>query len=884
MNVRRIKNQTSVVIAMAVLCLLPAAATPILDEQQARQYILELSAAHYTTRELATRKILELGDAALPLLESLKYGDDPEQAFRVREIISKIELRIYKDKDAELISLIDRYKGSAVEGKTAVLVQLGEKRAWWQILKLFSQEKNENVQSRHQEWVGLIAVTAARECIEQGDARGARDFLEMAPSDRHGLLALADFHRSQGSLSLELARAKKTEGPKSKAWQLAMHAAAGNLVEANEAALSVGDEKNSALLSALLGDPIPWLKKSPFDQNRQLYPYYSELAARRWSERSLSEDDLEPLILATESKNSNERENSLGALFLLGQPRRAEAAYARDFPTLAFSYFESQQRIPEALSSIGLDPQNPDYTTWVAQKFTHLNQSENPQSKRDQDVIRDLVYLALFLESRGEVDLCDRIFLPPLAELAASDSDKFTDLLRSLCVGFGRESGAPLTALHSAVAWAGEDDARWERLLRETIGGQDEIYEIWTELARLDPTATHAARFEGLLALVNLHKDPDLIHERWMELFWKDLAKTPVEERDRPLTRMQFLLDLKPDAQASLLLWAHLPETHRKLAKSSHLHDLLARERWGDAADLFLEEIKQVTSSPHEIQPAIHAYAASSLRRAGREKEALIQDRLADQLALGHDADKIAVGYQYGGDYRRAAIWWQRAVIQSEPTSPEFENALEQHLAHLIENQDWQKAASVAEIKAQMGAVAGSEGSFPLKHLRLRLTADFCRALSLLKKDRAGSINLLNACYQLCPTDGSLADEFFPALLQAGLKTELEKWFEPTWKTLRAVTERYPNSDNLLNVAAWLASRAQTHLPESEQFLKKALALNPQQSTYLDTMAETHFAMGNRAKALGWSCQSLNFMPKDPQILRQYERFKSAPLPPAPGR
>jgi predicted Zn-dependent protease len=96
---------------------------------------------------------------------------------------------------------------------------------------------------------------------------------------------------------------------------------------------------------------------------------------------------------------------------------------------------------------------------------------------------------------------------------------------------------------------------------------------------------------------------------------------------------------------------------------------------------------------------------------------------------------------------------------------------------------------------------------------------------------------------------------------------------------MSAVLRKFPDSDNTCNTAAWLASRACRKLEPAEKLLLHALALNPEQPAYLDTMAEIQFAKGNRAKALEWSSEAINFMPLDTMLRRQHHRFQSGPLP-----
>jgi tetratricopeptide (TPR) repeat protein len=138
---------------------------------------------------------------------------------------------------------------------------------------------------------------------------------------------------------------------------------------------------------------------------------------------------------------------------------------------------------------------------------------------------------------------------------------------------------------------------------------------------------------------------------------------------------------------------------------------------------------------------------------------------------------------------------------------------------------------------------------------------------------------MLGNCYRLFPCDGSLADDFFPALRKAGLIKEHNEWFKASWERMTAVIRQFPDSDNTHNTAAWIASRARQNLDQAEKLVEKALTAKPEQSAYLDTMAEIQFAKGNRAKALEWSQEAVNFMPLDAMLRRQNERFRSGPLP-----
>lgn len=196
-----------------------------------------------------------------------------------------------------------------------------------------------------------------------------------------------------------------------------------------------------------------------------------------------------------------------------------------------------------------------------------------------------------------------------------------------------------------------------------------------------------------------------------------------------------------------------------------------------------------------------------------------------------------------------------------------------------MEPSEWRRVAALNEVAACESIENYYDDEVPLREMRLRLKADVYRALSLLKDDRDRSIADLAKCHQDNITDGALADFFFPALRVAGLQKQHDQWFGETWEIVSKAIELFPESANTRNTAGWLASRAQRELMAAEKIQKHALELYPDQAAYLDTMAEIHFAKGNRKEALKWSKKAILSAPLDTELRRQYHHFANDPMP-----
>ena len=419
----------------------------------------------------------------------------------------------------------------------------------------------------------------------------------------------------------------------------------------------------------------------------------------------------------------------MNSLFLLGEPALAEKAYVANSRLSAFTYFESLERIPEALKTLGLDPENPDYTGWAEAHFKRI--AENG-GEDDHDAAMDaqqLILLGNFLERRGLDQPCAEAFLKPLAALAEKDPKVFTEFLGQLFGGNATMNsevlGAPLVAKQAAIAWAGEDAVRWEEVIECAFGGQDEIGGIWDWLADLNPEASRAERFEGMLALCGVGRDPLRLREKWLARAWKAIQEIPAEKRPRLLENMKFILSQSPDVINDLKLSDQFVEnTRQESSWRDHILDLSAAGRWGEAAAFFQKQIDRISSARLDPEPSLHACLAACLRRAGHADEAAAQDSLVERLALGNDAIEIANGYAYGSDYKRAADWWARAARQSDPGSERFAVALQLHGQMLMEQGSWKEVAAVSEVRAQMVAAVDSGSASPLSNLRLRLQSD----------------------------------------------------------------------------------------------------------------------------------------------------------------
>ncbi|MBN8460846.1 MAG: hypothetical protein J0M04_23705 [Verrucomicrobia bacterium] len=864
--------------------------------------ITSMADESFPARENATRKLWEMGDAAIPALKQAAEGTDPEIAFRARDILRKLELFILPGTDPAVISLVERYKQANPSQKPNIMEALRAKRAYRQVLKLYAAETDAKLRNNLKSMVEGLASFAAREAILAGNAAEARTMLELAPAEDQGLMTLAAFHRANGTLKAELERAKSSKAPGAAAWRAALHRAAGNIAEARNAAVDAGKPEIASLMAMFEGDPLPWLEFGS-TRNPSSLDLYTPLAIKRWNGRIPGTPDIAGIVNRLNSRNTATRALAFGALSLLGEPSLAESSLAKVDPLSAFDSLDSNERVEDALKALHINPEKPDYTQWAASRFAQLLKDSD---EAENETI-ELAALANFLESRGLHKELREAFDKPLAELAEKDIDAFSEIARAMCGRGLRRTGAIGPILRVAPEWAGDDDDRWDDILVAVFGDNDDTMASWTLLSQIDPKASRKDRFAGMCAMAGLGIDPDGLRKRWLTLLWKHVAQTPPGQRPTVLKLAGFLLGSYPDLDSQLKLidlrekgkpaedadedeanpeeevdpMAEDLESGVELSTAAiDMVYLAAADRWNEAAQLALK-LLDANKGRAKTRADLHAYAAACLRRAGKEKEAAAHEIWVEKLALGESdvAKRIAGAYAFGDDYERSATWWWRAVLEADPGAHSFVDTLDDFATLQLERGKWKLAAASFEVVAQLYGKSPYGFQVQTALLRIRQQADLARAMDLLQTDRERAVSMLARCHGIDPCGATLADHFFPALRAAGLTREHDRWFQLSWDRLQSVIKRFPGSHNTRNSAAWLAARAARKLDAAQSDSEKALAICPDQGAYLDTMAEIQFAKGRREEAISWSERAIKSRPTDSALRRQLLRFRNDPFP-----
>jgi hypothetical protein len=862
--------------------------------------ISELSSETFSVRENATLKLWKMGEPILGELRKAATGEDPEVAFRVAKLIRDIEHFITPETDPELIRHVEDFKNAQPANKGDIFRKIAQKRGWHQILKLYATESDPAIRDGLLDHAYGAAIIGAREKLVLGKAEEAKKFLEMAPRDARSLMALACFHRANGTLEAE--RSKAAEGPAD--WRVALERVAGDTVAAAATAKEAGDSQLAAAMQLFNGDAIPWLHRMKDGEENSIRRLYLDIVGGRWdpSSKEAASNALRQLSSeATTSRDEDTRAKAAFTLFLAGYPELAEAATTRAPLLQKIDYYTSIERYDDAFSAFGLDPANPDFKGWVEKKFGIYLSSRRYNSERAKDesdeAEKELKRMLIFLNQLGLEEEMISNYEKPLLSMAETDLDDFLILLASLFIPEHGSGPSDTAVLAQAVGtkWAGEDEARWRQLVNLAFNEDDVAIQWWDWQEVLEPNASFSDRFEGILGLFGTIPDPKRTRDRWLALAWKAVEKGTPAQKTQYLKRIAHTSDSSrtdgrfSDMATSLKVLSMQSPTDRSptLQWQSHM-GLSIQGKWDQVVDIFADIVEGEKGNDVSLRrPEMHAYLAASLRRAGREKEAVEHDKWAEKLSLGDSGSTLTISdaYAFAGDMERSAIWLARYAIESSPptgtygdTSNYYRDSLYRYSVLLLEQGRWKESAALAEAMALRATETETDLSSAQVLLGIRLKADLPHGLSLLESDRERGIEMLNRCHSFFPGVGQLADYFFPALRKAGLMKEHDEYFERSWNVMASLVERFPLSGQTLNGTAWLAGRAARRLTEAEALSRKALTLNPDEAAYLDTLAEVYFAKKDRKSSIKWSIQATNFS-LDSMIRRQFMRFSSEPFP-----
>ncbi len=281
----------------------------------------------------------------------------------------------------------------------------------------------------------------------------------------------------------------------------------------------------------------------------------------------------------------------------------------------------------------------------------------------------------------------------------------------------------------------------------------------------------------------------------------------------------------------------------------------------------------------HEQLTALYL-TGEALQRAGREDEGRQRKEQAVLLALDSRARlNLAVGLKQHGLQEEAVQQFQ-IVLRTAP----------------FESWEWQAAAHYLAERMQDEAPGEAAALFEqslLDDLRtqsyLLADKDYLVTPSLTHRLRAAAAvgagqweaadHHIQRALSALPGDTALTEHLVPPLEKAGRQQEADELFKKVLGVYAEGVQAYPDAALLHNNLAWMCARCGRRLDEAQQHAERAVALEPDNAGYIDTLAEVRFQRGDREAAVRHSRRAVQLRPDDETLQRQLDRFQQAPLP-----
>ena len=142
----------------------------------------------------------------------------------------------------------------------------------------------------------------------------------------------------------------------------------------------------------------------------------------------------------------------------------------------------------------------------------------------------------------------------------------------------------------------------------------------------------------------------------------------------------------------------------------------------------------------------------------------------------------------------------------------------------------------------------------------------------LLDDHPQAAMKHMNELLAFRPGTIDVAEEFVPLLEEAGRNNEADQLFNLTSDFFLELLQKYPDSPIHNNNYAWLCATTGRRLDYATEHAMIAVANLPDNSNYLDTLAELQFLTGNKKAAIQLNRRCLQINPK-PHYKRQAIRF-----------
>lgn len=844
-------------------------------DEQVRDAVRRLGSDAYAERQTATDWLWRAGPAVTPYLRAVLDHDDPEVRSRAAEIIERFRYGLFATTPPSHVRLIREFQQGNDIARREAMMELADQGAIDTVLALIETEANPRVRAECEPAVGRAVMARVPTLIMEGKRDEVSAFLERAARFDEAIRHWAAWLALTGQLDDVLARRSRAPTTALEYRQLAfLWRAAGRRDKAIEAARHVSSE----LTAELLLETSDWeglvdlLARHPEAVN-----YFSDLPSeqlayeavflRRAGREAEAAKRIERLIAAAGLQRGSSWYDA--ELLLINECwDEAVDVLLRDHPSVAFDLLCAQERYEKAFGVAGVSYPHGLSTAW----FQTVADQAKSRGLHHEDRFRLAVRAARLLAQLGEAAAARGAFQQLGAAVA---EDRSGERLRQLCDAELRSGFVDLALEHGAASLA--KDTRPMALSLLFPKSADLAQHWWEWMEREQPDDTVAQRLQTLRLLLGGPgteelRAPDKARlEEWLREAETKAARRSGDERDRWWLTIGRTWQHRRYLTEALRCFERAGVNDAAAALAAG--DLLAsQDRWSDAADWYGKAWQ------FDRQKALPLYLhGASLIRSGRAKEGNAWISKARLLPLASSIrHEMAQGLEERGFAEEALEQW-RWILRTGPFRDRQVLEAAKQVGNELSGRDPLAAAEywdrlVLSCLSRDAAFVYLRGYIQMPHLIHKRRAQ----AFIAQGQTPEAMKEIRLALQAWPGNVSLAEDLVPLLDQAGYREQADELFHSSYDGMARVCDHFPNSARHFNNLAWMAARCNRRLDEALKLAQHAVQLKPDEPTYLDTLAEVYFRLGDRERAIRYGERCVELDPDDPHFQQQLNRFRGA--------
>jgi tetratricopeptide (TPR) repeat protein len=858
-------------LVVVVTFLAPLIFAPVLHaepptKEQIARWIMELGDEQFAVRERATKQLWVAGEAAeSAVLEAVK-SSDVEVSRRAKSLAEKFKWGYYHNTPPQIVERIDRYRGADQNGKQAVireLLPLGS-AGCNAVLKIAAAEEDQ-VRPGIFHQIAQDTMLAVPGLLIEDKTAMLEQMLEISMAAEH-----SDSHANYAAVCLMLGklnerigvynqRAGSASPGKAHYILFFLHRARGDRAAARETAVKLNRPE---LVEALLAEEGDWkslANMQPADlrvSTLGLRAAFQRLAG----DTAAFEETVQKIRTSPEAVSERDwgAWGAARALLLNDRPQDALELLKPHRRTAVFDLLCAQLRFQEAFALID-----------------KVKGEDRPEI--DVELARLEILQARTLHLLGEKEKAVKLFTD-LSNRIRPENDfswfeRLIDAERRIgmkeaaadacarALGFTNNPGRQGSLIDKLFPGQGEFALQWWQFLRR--GSAEQPAQTMKRLGDLIEGKTRGKALDDLIGNAKvLH--PDAAQARWMLAISDAYLNADMPDRAKEY------LD-------AALTSHHSPAPHLRFG------DYLAeRKEWDRAEEQFAKAWELDRKDPLPLY--LRGWAMAG---AGKEREGKRLMELSHWLPLGSESTRFAFMNGLAKRRQHAAVIREAELLAllSVPGSFYAGESARQLSLHAYNRREYTMAAAYHELAMYRCLRPQTSFQETAAYLGVPHFVHRCRAAGLLAEGRIDdALKEAGVCLAAMPGNSDLQTLLVPELEKRGRKTEADTLFNRCYEPHTRLCAEYPNSAWAHNSLAWLCASTRRKLDEAMEHANRAVALEPTNAGFHDTLAETHFQRGDKTQAITAARKAIALNPKRTYFAKQLKRIEAgdpkAPLPP----